>query len=74
MNINLAGAVFLVLLILKLCHVITISWWWVTCPLWIGFTLLAVIYLIVFLAALIGISITEGLSTKYFRRRRRRGD
>lgn len=30
-----ATTVFIVFLILKLCHVITWSWWWVTSPLWI---------------------------------------
>ncbi len=29
-------ALFIVFLILKLCGVITWSWWWVTAPLWIA--------------------------------------
>jgi hypothetical protein len=42
---------FLVFLILKLMNVIDWSWWWVTCPLWIGvalvllFILLSVLFL-----------------------------
>ena len=34
-GIGLGGLTFLVLLVLKLCGVITWSWWWVTSPLWI---------------------------------------
>ena len=46
-NIELGGPcflLFLVFLILKLCKVITWSWWWVTAPLWIplGLTLIVI--------------------------------
>lgn len=27
--------IFIVFLVLKLCHVIDWSWWWITAPLWI---------------------------------------
>ena len=33
MKLGLCSIVFIVLLILKLCALITISWWWVFCPL-----------------------------------------
>jgi len=33
MTLSLLGVAFIVL---KLCGVITWSWWWVTCPLWGG--------------------------------------
>ena len=39
-GIGLCGATFIVFLILKLCHVIDWSWWWVTAPLWGGVVLL----------------------------------
>jgi hypothetical protein len=49
---------FIVFLVLKLCGVITWSWWWVTAPLWIPFclafavgTTMAVLGLIVLLFA-----------------------
>lgn len=29
------GTLFLIFLVLKLCGLITWSWWWVTSPLWI---------------------------------------
>ena len=38
MKIELAGfpmILFIVFLVLRLCKVITWSWWWVTSPLWI---------------------------------------
>ena len=36
---SLSVTIFLVFLILKLTGTITWSWWWVTCPLWIGFAM-----------------------------------
>lgn len=38
MKIEVTGLpvlLFVVFLVLKLCHVIDWSWWWVTMPLWI---------------------------------------
>jgi hypothetical protein len=46
MTIGIGGFVFLIFLVLKLAGigaVATWSWWWVTCPLWIGITLWAVV-------------------------------
>lgn len=40
---------FVVFLVLKLCHVIDWSWWWVTAPVWIPICLLILIGLIVLL-------------------------
>lgn len=34
-GIGLGGVLFVVFLVLKLCKVITWSWWWVCAPLWI---------------------------------------
>lgn len=33
------SVLFFVLMVLKLTHVIVLSWWWVTAPLWAGFPL-----------------------------------
>lgn len=41
-TISFGGVLFLVFLVLKLCHVIDWSWWWITAPLW-GGALLGVI-------------------------------
>lgn len=43
-GIGLLGAVFLVFLVLKLCGVITWSWWWITAPLWGGAALAIVVF------------------------------
>ncbi len=55
---------FFIFLILKLCHVIDWSWWWVTSPLWIGFGMVLLIFgfvAVVALMACVGIVIfTKG--------------
>ncbi len=38
-GVGLGGVLFIVFLVLKLCGVITWSWWWVTAPLWIPLAL-----------------------------------
>lgn len=35
-GLSFASVLFIVFLTLKLCGVITWSWWWVTAPLWIA--------------------------------------
>ncbi|MFA4900876.1 MAG: hypothetical protein WC563_15265 [Brevundimonas sp.] len=42
-GIGLAGLTFIVFLVLKLCHVIDWSWWWVTAPLWGGLAIVLAI-------------------------------
>lgn len=42
---TLLGLIFITL---KLCGVITWSWWWVTAPLWGGFALLGALILVGF--------------------------
>ena len=39
---------FLVFLVLKLTKVITWSWWWVTCPLWIPLIFIVILLIIYF--------------------------
>lgn len=47
-----SGLLFIAFLILKLCNIITWSWWWVTAPLWIpvAFVLVVLIIYIIVLA------------------------
>jgi len=52
-GIGLGGVLFIVFLILKLCNVIDWSWWWVTCPLWIGLAIFIAILVVVGLVALV---------------------
>lgn len=43
---GICGLIFLALMVLKLCGVISWSWWWVTAPLWIPFGLALIILII----------------------------
>ena len=73
-NIEIGGPcflLFLVFLILKLCKVITWSWWWVTAPLWIPFGLVIIVLLVMLF--IYGISrIFEAISDARYRRYNRR--
>ncbi len=33
-GIGFSGLLTIVFIVLKLCHVIDWSWWWVLCPIW----------------------------------------
>lgn len=45
--IDIWTVLFIVFLILKLCGVITWSWWWVTAPIWIPIGLSLIVALLV---------------------------
>ena len=51
MQFGFSGLLFLVFLVLKLTGFITWSWLWVTSPLWIGFFIFIVIFLVAFIFA-----------------------
>lgn len=42
-GVGFMSILFIVFLVLKLCKVITWSWWWVTVPLWGGLVLVLII-------------------------------
>ena len=48
-GIGLLGVLQVVFIVLKLCDVITWSWWWVTSPLWISAILYVLIVVGVFI-------------------------
>ena len=50
---SLPTVLFIVFLVLKLCNVITWSWWWVTAPLWITAGIILLAGLLVFIVNLI---------------------
>ena len=50
-GIGLSGVLFIVFLVLKLCNVITWSWWWVTAPLWIPIALFIATCVVIFIVA-----------------------
>lgn len=45
-GLGLGGVLFVVFLVLKLCKVITWSWWWVFAPIWIPFVICLIIFII----------------------------
>lgn len=47
-GIGFTGLLTIVFVVLKLCGVITWSWWWVLSPIWISFGLVIAILLIAF--------------------------
>ena len=49
-GIGFTGLLTIVFIILKLCGVITWSWWWVLSPLWISTILWVILVVIVLLA------------------------
>jgi len=51
-GIGLGGVLFIVFLILKLCHVINWSWWWVTAPLWGSFAVVLGVILMIIIVGL----------------------
>lgn len=53
MKSTLPGLIFIVFLVLKLCSVISWSWWWITSPLWIFW---AIFIMVVFAVAVVTIN------------------
>ena len=49
-GIGFTGLLTIVFIILKLCNIITWSWWWVLSPLWISAILWVILVVIVLLA------------------------
>ena len=67
-NLDLSGLLLVAFIVLKLCHVIDWSWWWVFSPIWMPFAIVLgffAVYLtvasIVFLISLIVIFISSKL-------------
>lgn len=55
-GINTSLVLFLIFLTLKLTNVIDWSWWWVTCPLWIGLAIyLSVVIIAIFIALIVSL-------------------
>lgn len=54
-GISFTGMLTIVFIVLKLCKVISWSWWWVLVPLWAPVALFVVGYIFVFVCALIAV-------------------
>jgi hypothetical protein len=52
-GIGVGTLLALIFMVLKLCHVITWSWWWVWAPMWIPAGVVLAIYAIIGITALI---------------------
>ena len=50
-GIGFGSLLLLAFIVLKLCNVITWSWWWVMSPLWLPITILAIMYGVAYLVA-----------------------
>jgi membrane protein YdbS with pleckstrin-like domain len=59
-----SGLLFIAFLILKLCNVITWSWWWVTAPLWIPVAFVVVVSII----CVIVLAISEAIESRRWRK------
>ena len=49
-GVGIAGTLTIVFIVLKLCRLITWSWWWVLSPLWISEILWTIFVVVVLLA------------------------
>lgn len=55
-GISVTGVLTIVFVILKVLGVIAWSWWWVLSPLWIGFGIAALVFLLIMaVSAVVGI-------------------
>ena len=52
-SINFAGLLGIVFIVLKLCHVIEWSWWWVLAPFWIPFVIWLICFLVILIISLV---------------------
>jgi hypothetical protein len=68
-GISFTGALFLLLLGLKLGHVIDWSWWWVTSPLWLPGAILLAFLGLAFLAGSFEVLHEARLERRYERER-----
>lgn len=59
-----SGLLFIAFLILKLCNVITWSWWWVTAPLWMPVAFILVVSII----CVIVLAISEAIENRRWRK------
>jgi membrane protein YdbS with pleckstrin-like domain len=59
-----SGLLFIAFLILKLCNVITWSWWWVTAPLWMPLAFVIVVSIV----CVIVLAISEAIESRRWRK------
>lgn len=52
-GIGFSGLLTIAFIVLKLCHVIDWSWWWVLSPLWISVGLIFLLSLIILIVSIL---------------------
>ena len=52
-GIGFSGLLTIAFIVLKLCHVIDWSWWWVLSPLWISVGLTIILLLIILIVSIL---------------------
>lgn len=67
-GISFVGALTIAFIVLRLCHVIDWSVWWVISPIWITVALVIAIFIIVFMCVLIRDTIKRRKHEKEFRK------
>lgn len=68
-GLGFVGALTILFIALKLCHVISWSWWWVLAPLWISFSLI-VLFLVVLGVVFVGVQIIDSRNSRQRTRER----
>jgi membrane protein YdbS with pleckstrin-like domain len=66
-GVSFMGLLTLIFITLKLCNVITWSWWWVLAPLWAGVAIVIVILLFSLIGLIIFLSTGRYIDKKYGR-------
>jgi hypothetical protein len=66
-GISFTGLLLIVFIVLKLCGVISWSWWWVISPFWIPIALILVIGLFSGILSFIGKAINRSKKKRRFR-------
>lgn len=47
LTVGFSDILLLIFIVLKLCHVINWSWWWVLSPIWIGIIILITVVIVI---------------------------
>ena len=69
-GLGLGTVLFLIFLVLKLCNVITWSWWWVTAPLWIS----AILWVLILAGVFIYYVLEDTRWERQLKKKRRKKD
>ena len=69
-GLGLGTVLFLIFLVLKLCNVITWSWWWVTSPLWIS----AILWVLILVGVFIYYVLEDTRWERQLKKKRRKKD